>query len=220
MIAHSSAFTQSYSQPESYHFCQDSVIAPRLIADDLASSLNGSRGLRALDLCAGCGVMGLELLHALGDLSRAIATFDFLEIQREFEPHFHANAQCTTDRNPKSEITKRWINQDYNRLSRVEFAESYDLIIANPPYFSKGEGTLGPSDLSNRARFFLDSDLQTLFRAVRNALAPKGLAYLLVKSGKEHGRDAFTSARLEFFNFRVERLADVRGTDLLKITHS
>lgn len=220
MIANSTTFTQNYSQPESYHFCQDSVIAPRLIADDLASSLNDAGGLRALDLCAGCGVMGFELLHALGDASRAIATFDFLEIQSEFEPHFQTNALRIFNGDQKSQMTKRWINRDYNCLSRVEFAKSYDLIIANPPYFSKGEGTLGPSRLSNRARFFLDSDLQTLFRAVRNALAPRGIAYLLVKSGKEHGRDAFTSARLEFFDFRVECLANVRGTDLLKITHS
>lgn len=218
MSAHSPAFTQNYSQPDAYHFCQDSVIAPRLIAQDFSRSLSGASGLRALDLCAGCGVMGFELLHALGASAASLAQFDFLEIQREFESHYLVNAQQFADSKQVSTVTTRWLNQNFKSLTCDDHAQTYDLIIANPPYFSKEEATLGPSELSNRARFFLDSDLRDLFRAVRNALAPKGVAYLLVKSGKEHGRDAFTSARLEFYDFQIERLTEVRGTDLLKIT--
>ncbi len=166
--------------------------------------------------------MGFELMHALGPAARAISRFDFLEVQNEFEPHFRKNAQHVADApvGTSAPISVRWLNQNYNSLSGPEFAEAYDLIIANPPYFSKGEGTLGPSELSNRARFFLDADLRDLFQAVRNALKPDSRAYLLVKSGKEHGRDAFTSARLGFFDCQVERFTDVRGTDLLKITKS
>jgi tRNA1(Val) A37 N6-methylase TrmN6 len=92
------------------------------------------------------------------------------------------------------------------------------LIIANPPYFFERESSLSGVDLNDRARFFLDADLMTLLRGIRNALSVGGRAYVLMKSGKEHGRDAFTSARIELFDCSFERLADIRGTDLVRIT--
>ena len=193
-----------YSQPELYHFCQDSILAPRVIARDL----EGCAIARALDVCAGCGVMGLELQAAL---RLPVAAFDFLDVQVEFESHFRSNLEITG-------LRGNWILANYSVLSTPEYSERYDLIIANPPYFLKDESSLSPSELNNRARFFLDADLRTLLRGVRNALTPKGRAYILMKSGKEHGRDAFTSARIELFDCRVERLADIRGTDLVKIT--
>ena len=197
-------FTFEYSQPDEYRFCQDSVIAPRLIAGDL----HGVNVEHALDLCAGCGVMGFELQHTL---DMAIADFDFLDVQDEFMPHFIRNLEIT-------KLNGRWISANYSILETDEFRERYDLIVSNPPYFLAGEGSLSPSDLNNRARFFLDADLRSLLRGVRHALRPNGRAYLLMKSGKEHGRDAFTSARIGLFDCSVECIADVRGTDLVKIT--
>jgi len=203
-----------YSQPEAYHFCQDSVLAPRLIAEDLASNAEKlpGRRLRALDVCAGCGVFGFELLHALGP-EHPIEAFDFLDVQEAFEPHFRRNVAITKN----DALQTKWISANYSILGSGEFEGRYDLIIANPPYFMKNESSMSPSDLNNRARFFLDSDLLTLLRGIRNALTVGGRAYVLMKSGKEHGRDAFTSARIELFDCRVERLADVRGTDLVRL---
>jgi tRNA1(Val) A37 N6-methylase TrmN6 len=192
-----------YSQPDAYHFCQDSILAPREIARDLRDA----DVERALDVCAGCGVMGFELMHALG---RSLP-FDFLDVQDDFEPHFRRNLEITG-------FKGTWISANYSVLSSPEWSERYDLIVANPPYFFEQEGSLSASPLNNRARFFLDADLKTLLRGVRNTLRPKGRAYLLMKSGKQHGRDAFTSARIELFDCHLERLADIRGTDLVRIT--
>ena len=212
------AFTYSYSQPEAYQFCQDSVLAPLAIADDLLQmplTAAKSSSLAAIDVCAGCGVMAFELLHALGNANRrdTIASFDFLEIQTEFEPHFRENLGRTQN----STLPVRWINSNYSILESNEFSENYDLIIANPPYFRKDEGSLSDNQINNRARFFLDSSLETLLRGFRNSLKPAGRAYFLMKSGKEHGRDAFTSARVELFDCHFERLTNVRGTDLIKM---
>jgi tRNA1(Val) A37 N6-methylase TrmN6 len=179
------------------------VLAPRAIAQDLHNvSIE-----RALDVCAGCGVMGLELQDLLG---KTIPQFDFLDVQQEFAPHFHRNLEITG-------LNGRWIPENYSVLETQEWSERYDLVVANPPYFLERESSLSESSLNNRARFFLDADLRTLLRGVRNTLRSGGRAYILMKSGKEHGRDAFTSARIELFDCSVERLADVRGTDLVRI---
>lgn len=203
-----STFTFHYAQPDSYHFCQDSVLAPKLIAEDLRKS--GAHPRFALDVCAGCGVMGFELLHALGSES-SIERFDFLEIQNEFRAFFDLNVEATGFRKT------RWLQENYEVLAGAAYADAYDLIIANPPYFKTGEGTPSPNQLNTRARFFVDSNLETLLMGIRNALTPNGRAYLLMKSGKEHGRDAFTSARLQLYPFTVEQLAEVRGTLLVRI---
>ncbi len=222
-----SRFSFEYSQPEAYRFCQDSILAPREIARDLqrsplALSLSGDAArLRALDVCAGCGVMGFELMHALRDSLDSHDTkgsrvfkqpdFDFLDVQPAFAPHFQRNVEITG-------FNGTWIEANFSTLESAEFASRYDLIISNPPYFLKGEGSLSSVEVNNRARFFLDAGPSNLLRGIRNALKIGGRAYLLMKSGKKHGRDAFTSARIELFDCSVTRLADVRGTDLVKIT--
>ncbi len=157
--------------------------------------------------------MGFELLHAVNRLARPslIQSVDFLEIENEFEAHFRKNLEITT-----AKIPTCWIDAGYFVLRNDEFYGRYDLIIANPPYFQKNEGSLSENVMSNRARFFIDDSFESMLKGFRNALAPGGRAYFLMKSGKKHGRDAFTSARLELFDFQVERLADVRGTDLIK----
>lgn len=181
---------------------------------DLAEWATGAN-LRALDVCAGCGVMGFELLEALKTKlfqTKRFARFDFLELQPDFATHFEANRKITATSNA------HFIADSYCVLQTDTYSQMYDLIIANPPYFQKGEGTLSANDINNRARFFLDDNANILLKGIRNALKVGARAYVLMKSGKKHGRDAFTSARVELFDCLVERFADVRGTDLIRIT--
>ena len=212
------SFTYAYSQPGAYHFCQDSVLAPKLIANDVLAAeeladRQGAQPLRALDAYAGCGVMAFELMHALNLRGRldSIAQFDFIEVQPEFERHFRENVRITSAGIPFS-----WKAENASILQTKLYQDRYDLIIANPPYFQRGEGTLSANEMNNRARFFLDDSIESMLKGFRNALAPQGRAYFLMKSGKEHGRDAFASARLAFHDCQVGRLASVRGTDLIR----
>ncbi|MEK7357683.1 MAG: methyltransferase [Bdellovibrionota bacterium] len=198
-------YTQSYSQPESYRFCQDSVLAPLLIARDLGAV---GASTRVLDLGAGCGVMGLELAHALPALEK----IDFLEIQAEFRSHFEANRGTTASEG------FRFLEGHWKTLAHAPLAASYDVVISNPPYFHADEGSLGPDSLSNRCRFFLDDSFDGYMRSVRAALKPGGRAYLLVKTGERHGRDTLVTLRTIVWDCEVESIADIRGTDLVKIT--
>lgn len=202
-------FTYSYSQPAGYHFCQDSVLFPKLVAEELRTRAIGP-GYRALDVCAGCGVVGLELAFHEPRIER----MDFLEVQGdEFEEFFLRN-RTTAGRGEEY----RFWEANYSILSRAEHGSIYDLIVANPPYFFPGDGKLAPSVFQNRCRFFLDGDFATLLKGVANALKPDGQAFLLMKSGRSHGRDALRDARLILVDqASVESIASIRGTSIIRI---
>jgi tRNA1Val (adenine37-N6)-methyltransferase len=179
-------FTYSYEQPAEYRFCQDSIIFPWWVAEQLKQRLDVGPNFRVLDVCAGCGVIGLELAHYEPRLS----AIDFLEVQGEFRDSFMKNLQITG----RSDF--RFLQMNYRSLLETQSAETYDLIIGNPPYFLPTEGLQSPSVINNRCRFFIDSDLATLVLATFHALKPGGIAYLLVKSGQEHGRIALNDITL------------------------
>lgn len=203
-------FTYSYSQPDEYRFCQDSVILPRFIADQI-SGREISPSFRVLDVCAGCGVIGFELAFH----EKRIEQIDFLEIQPEFEPYFRRNLEIT-GRQPGQGF--QWLHGDFNQLGNSPSESKYDLIIGNPPYFYPGEGKLSPSRLQNRCRFFLDGDFLSLAQGVSRALQPEGEAYLLFKTGAQHGRHALRELQLRLAGTgSADVVADIRGTHVLKI---
>ncbi len=201
-------FTYKYAQPEDYRFCQDSVIFAKYIAGEVGQV---NPGYRALDVCAGCGIIGFEIGHYLPDLLHV----DFMEIQEEFRPSFLENL-ALTERGSGREF--RFLNESFLELSTDRYAAAYDLIVGNPPYFMRGEGLLSPSQMRNRCRFFLDGDLVSLVSGVVNALKPQGVGYLLMKSGSEHGRRAFRDLQLHFNGkAQLSVCANIRGTDVIQI---
>lgn len=204
-------FTYEYSQPTEYHFCQDSVVFPKFVAHYLKDR-PVTDDYRVLDVCAGCGVIGFELAHH----DRRLKKVDFLEIQEAFRSHFAANLEITG----QSPAHFRFIHGNYADLKNEQFANQYDLIVGNPPYFFLGEGLLSPSEFQNRCRFFIDSDLRTLFEGVLNALKPAtGTAFLLVKSGEKHGRRSLRDLTLWLAGRgTVEKATEIRGTTVIKVT--
>ncbi len=204
-------FTYEYAQPENYHFCQDSVLFARFLANQIEVSEFGP-DFRVLDVCAGCGVVGFELAHHISE----IQNLDFLEIQNEFGDYFVQNLEMT-GHDPER---FRWVNRPYSSLLKEDVHSKYHLIVGNPPYFEPQEGALSPDHMNNRCRFFIDESFDMLVKAVTAALHPAGRAYLLVKPGSQHGRSQILQAQLAAGpDCAVERVADIRGTDVLRFRH-
>lgn len=225
-------FTHSYAQADDYRFCQDSVILPMFVAEDIRDVVESPafrpETYRALDACAGCGVMGLELSHYLP----TIQNIDFIEIQGVYRTIFHENLRITgrcgnvhgdAIQNFKTGWNFYFIEDSYDRLLDDCYRQRYDLIISNPPYFFVGEGKLSPSEIKNRSRFFLDSSLENLVRGIVHALKPGGRAYLLIKSGERHGRDTLTDIRKWVDGIgstdnllQISTPAEIRGTSVVR----
>lgn len=169
--------TFHYSQPNDYHFSHDSVFLAREVYERHGSDL-AKDDVKILDLCAGCGIVGMDLLfHQLKEKSFN-GEVDFLEVQEVYQPHFEKNKEIMQGYFPEQPLNFKFIHQNY---ADVMSFKKYDFILSNPPYFLLGQGVKSPSEFKNRCRFFVDSDWQTMLRFMQASLKPEGQAYFLVR---------------------------------------
>lgn len=206
------SFTAFYHQPDDYHFCLDSVLLAEFAAEQMPSKL--ASDYRVLDLCAGCGVVGLELAHLRADLKNV----DFVEVQSIFQPYFQKNRDELAD-----ERNLRFFSLNYDDLLDAKIRAEldlnhFDLIVANPPYFFSEDGRAPATTVKNRCRFFLDSNFESLIDSVVGCLKPSGSAYILVKDGQKHGRHLVREAALHLAGRALAKpVADIRGTYILHL---
>lgn len=207
-------FTMEYDQPNEYRFSLDSVEAPKVVAqrclcalkDD--SELEKLKSYRVLDLCAGVGVMGLELSFYLPQ----IAEFHFVEVQSIYRSYFCENLK----RRARSDWAVYFHEMNYEKLiADPKWRGQFDLVLCNPPYFVPGQGLLSPSEFKNRCRFFLDSSFEKLVQAIAWVLKPQGEAYVLIRDLKDHGLSHLQTLLPETQrHLKISKVADIRGTDL------
>ena len=204
-------YTFAYSQPEEYRFSHDSVFLARQAFEYVKGQNQGN--WRGLDICAGSGIIGLDFLfHCQNEKKQNLKSFSFLEVQEIYHPHFQKNVATSQVQTPC-----HWLQQNYEVLQTAEHHEKYDLILCNPPYFRVGQGKMSPSEFKNRCRFFIDSNFERLMKGIENALAPKGVAFLLLRDLQEHKWSPFAELHELLPLCTFENLEPIRGTDCILI---
>jgi tRNA1Val (adenine37-N6)-methyltransferase len=206
-------FTCDYSQPTDYHFSLDSILLAKAVVRDRqrAAVVRDTKNepvlpnFRVLDLCAGAGIVGLEVAH----LWPMVKIIDFVEIQSRYRKYFDENIQ----KSAALGVETRWREMNYADLLNAEDSEKYDLIVTNPPYFEKDQGLIPPNELKARSRFFLDSSFESLIEVILHTLKPQGEAYILTRDQKPHGQNRDkTLAKL------IEGKAKIISAEILRST--
>lgn len=206
-------FTFNYSQPEDYRFSHDSVFLARQVFELFSSK--EIQNLRGLDLCSGCGIIGLDFIfHCQKEWGVAPKSFDFLEVQEVYHNHFIENVARLNAQD--SEL--HFVNKNYTVLQGESYSKKYDLILCNPPYFFSHQGTLSPSEFKNRCRFFIDSGFAELLQGLSASLADDGKAYLLLRDLQEHGWNSLQEAQAILKDsLHLDLLGDIRGTHFVRL---
>ena len=185
-----------YFQPSFYHFNQDSIEFVKWIENHFKFS----KITNVLDLCSGCGIIGLELLQAFPEWN-----IDFCELQEPFFFFFSKNSKLFFPQRSFNyfQMDLRKFNQDSTLM--------YELIVCNPPYFSPNKGRLPPSTERRLCRFFSEEDWNELFNCFSRSLTVEGKAYFLARtiSWKENVYvkqvGSIAGAQIFCFDLNVER---------------
>lgn len=209
--------TFNYSQPGEYNFSHDSVFLAHRVSEIIKAE--GLKLNNVLDLCSGCGVVGLDFLFYLNQNHLLMPlNVDFLEVQELYRLHFNKNVD-TLKSQLRTKPEFKFLNMNYAELMKMpEFSNKYDLIISNPPYFRKGFGKLSPKEFKNRCRFFIDSDYPHLIKSIEHSLHPEGKAFVLLKSLVEHGINIEKEFHSITSGLKLENLGLIRDTSLYSLT--
>ncbi|MGE0631353.1 MAG: methyltransferase [Pseudobdellovibrionaceae bacterium] len=199
-------FTLKYSQPEDYHFCLDSILTPKFVAETFSLPDQAT----VLDLCAGCGVIGFEYLFQNQEELKKIKKVAFIEKQIEFQLHYNLNRNLFAEK-CKSDLQFEWISQSLS--GDLELKEQFDLILCNPPYFFADEGKVPPNHFKAECHFFISLNPEILLRSVLKLLKSNGAAFILVKK-PDKWQNAFEALKNDICH---QKVAMIRGTLLVKV---
>jgi len=146
-----------YSQPSFYHFNEDSLLLIDYVLHEVGESFD-----QVLDVGAGCGICGLELSQ-----KARVNELTFLEVQDEFLPYLKKNISTFVDNKTK-------MNIHLSKVSAFTSQHPFDLIISNPPYFSKSSGRVSPDPQKQICRTWEIDSLETFILSALELTALHG----------------------------------------------
>ena len=176
-----------YFQPDFYHFSQDSISLAQIVLQEMPPL---PKKPWFMDICAGCGVVGIEIIKSLDQK----INFDFLEIQNEFSPFFHKNLNFAGEKRDSCHFH----NIDFRKFP---INRKYSVIVSNPPYFIPGYGRPGKDPMGNKCKFFLEGSYIELFQFLKKTLLPKGKAFILFRETQKIDSEIFKELLMEFGDF-------------------
>lgn len=144
-----------------YTFTSDSIALAHAVKEERINS--------CVDLCAGSGVVGLELAGV-----KFVEKLYLVELQ----PELIEACRKSVELSPlKTEI--KVLNMDVKDTPELIEPNSVDVVITNPPYFKVGSGELPANESRAMARHELKLSLAELIETASKLLKPNGKFYMI-----------------------------------------
>lgn len=145
----------------------------------LAASIPDSGAMRVLEAGCGAGVVSLAVAVRCGQ-----AHVDAIEI----EDVNVAIAKQNAERNGLSKRVSIFLGDLYDPVSQLELLglkrNSYDFVVANPPFYDEREMRLSNHPLRRRAKRAVAETLEEWVRFLTAMAAPKGVISLIHRADK------------------------------------
>ena len=166
-----------YSQPSFYKFNSDSIELIKFAVDQLKRSGK----IRVLDICSGCGIIGIEFSVLHGQVSH----LTLIEIQSDYKPHLIKNLDKVT-------LNTSVLIEDF-KSHKLLF--KHDVILCNPPYFKADSGRVSPNEKRQLSRTFKTGDLEKLLDFGINALNDNGVFLIVHREDISQFDNRFTKVK-------------------------
>ena len=169
-----------------YRFSIDAVLLAHFVACET--------GVAVLDLGTGCGVIPLILLYRHGP---RIARVVGIEIQPELAERARENLEINGFMDNGVMLAG-----DFRQPASLIYAESFDLVVGNPPFFTAGDGRASRLDEARLARHQIMAGLPEVFRAAAFAVCNRGRVAIIYPAEKIG--EAITTAQI--YRLELKRL--------------
>lgn len=187
-----------YNQPEFYHFSEESIRLAKLV------KMPAQNEIKILDMCAGCGVIGIETAKRVQNESpNSAIELTFCDVQKEFRESLTINS---------AGINSRIFIDDLFNLKHQNY---YDIIVCNPPYFDKASfrSSVDPlRDLCRRSERTIHEILLCAFEY----LAPRGTFYGVLRESKANQMNPLRQFPIPYQT--IEKSQQRGGNELLFIS--
>lgn len=139
-----------------------------------AAPVEGGRGQRVLDVGAGVGVVGLAAARRIED-----AAVTLVERDAELSALARANI-ARNDLSDRVQLIEGDVTRPLRELEHLApLAESFDHVLANPPFHTEGRGTSAPDALKAAGHAMPDGNLDRWVRFMAAMARPDGTATLI-----------------------------------------
>lgn len=173
---------------DGYRFSVDPIL--------LAHFVQLSSAERVLDLGAGCGIVGLVLLHRAAAQIEKVTAFELQpDLLKLIEENIHVNGL-------QNKMTA--VAGDLRCAQRFLEPESFTTVVCNPPFYALGSGRKSSSKESEIARHEVSCTLSEVLAAAALLVKNRGRVLLVYpasgigKLGVLLGRHRLTLKRLQF----------------------
>jgi tRNA1(Val) A37 N6-methylase TrmN6 len=143
----------------------------------LAAAAPAAPGSRMLDVGAGVGVVGLAVARRIPDAHVTLV---------ERDPLLADLARANIDRNglgDRVRLIEADVAQPLSELAELPaLAETFDCVLANPPYHAHGRGTAARDAIKANANAMAEGDLDRWARFMAAMARPGGCAILIHKA--------------------------------------
>ena len=158
---------------------------------------------KVVDLCAGTGVVGLELAERASVSGVKNISIDFVELQPE--------VFAILDKNTKINRSGFCLNAYCTSVQEFSQKESnhkkYNILLCNPPYFKLGSGKISQNNAVALSRHELRLTLKELFALVKLLAKPNAKFFLVHLTSR--GNEILSLAKE--YGFSLERSKVLSG---------
>ncbi len=160
-----------YQQPSFYKFNEDSI----LLSNEVIARSKRLSPSSVMDLGCGCGVIGIEVSNSLDSIKQ----LTLVEMQSEYSESIQFNLKNILNRSIKIETLFCSFNEQLKKSNTA-----YDLIVCNPPYFSKGRGRSSSNVQRQLCRTFDFDSPDILLELILKSLSKNGEAYIIIPNNE------------------------------------
>jgi len=191
---------ESYSQPDFYHFSEDSILLSHWAKEIINNQYH--KGDHFLDLCCGCGVVGIEIIREIKDANHLIS----VDVENDYRHHFELNQIKFI---PFAKEVK-FICDDILTFSK-KTSEKFKWIVSNPPYFDQQSSRPSKNEKKNKARRFVNSNFIVFVSIIDQLLTLDGMAFFLTRENEGQLLNLFTKNEL---NLKIKQSKKMKGARL------